>query len=159
VTKPIPEEIKDYISYDPETGVCVWKKTTNQSIRVGDIVGGTQTNGYRVVRFRKELYKLHRVIWFLYHGEQPGDKEVDHINGDRSDNRISNLRLVTNQENQHNRTVLGITRRKETGKWEAQIYIGGSRKHLGYFDCPLLAGLAYHDAKRQLHPTAVRGLT
>jgi HNH endonuclease len=161
VTKPIPEEIREYIDYNPETGECVWKKKTSKysKVKVGDTVGHLSSDGYRSFKVSDNMYQLHRVIWFLYHGEDPGDKQVDHMNGNRSDNRISNLRLLTHQENQHNNHCLGIHYSKNRRKWTAQIRLDGKKKHLGGWDCPLLAGLAYQDAKKELHPTAVRGLT
>jgi hypothetical protein len=158
VTKPIPEEIREYIDYNPETGECVWKKKSSPSAKAGDSVGSTHAKGYIRVRFRRTDYLAHRVAWYLHHWEDPGDKQVDHINGNRSDNRISNLRLATHQENQHNNHRLGVHYNKNWKKWAAQITLDGKQKHLGTWDCPLMAGLAYKDAKRQLHPTAVRGL-
>jgi hypothetical protein len=161
VTKPIPEEIREYIDYNPETGECVWKRVLPMSnhTKAGDEAGSLdKVHGYYQLRFSGKLYRLHRVVWYLHYGEQPGDKHIDHINGNRSDNRISNLRLVTQQENNHNTAALGITYYARTGKWMSQIKVDNESKYLGYFDCPLMAGLAYKDAKRQLHPTAVRGL-
>jgi hypothetical protein len=159
VTNPIPEEIKDFISYNPETGECVWKKINSNRVKNGDTAGSQHTNGYREVSFKNRKYLLHRVIWFIHYGEQPGDKQIDHMNGNRSDNRISNLRLVTQLDNLLNKKVLGIYHDKRDGKWYARIRVDGVTKSLGSSPCPLLAGLAYQDAKKQLHPTAVRGLS
>jgi hypothetical protein len=154
--KPIPEEILDYISYEPETGICRWKKRSANSVKVGDVTGSANTCGHLQIRFRKSSYLLHRVAWYLHYGKDPGDMEIDHRNGNRSDNRISNLRLVTHQQNQHNTKALGITYNKRQGKWHAKIKLDGKRIHLGTYDCPLLAGLAYQDAKKKYHPTALR---
>jgi hypothetical protein len=150
----IPEEIRDFLDYQPETGVVVWKKKPSRKVVPGNEVTTTDRYGYRQVMFKRTLYRLHRVIWFLYYGEQPGDRVIDHINGLKGDNRISNLRLVSRQVNQHNRKAFGISYVKGTGKWSAQIYLDDKRHFLGYHTCPLMAGLAYQEAKKLLHPTA-----
>jgi hypothetical protein len=153
-TKPIPEEIKDYIDYNSVSGLCVWKKSKGAA-KAGQLIQGRQSDGYLAVFFNKSRYLLHRVVWFIHYGEDPGDREIDHMNGNRTDNRLSNLRLVSHQENQHNRSHLGVFR-NPSGTWRANIQVDGKKVYLGYFDCPLLAGLAYLDAKKELHPTAVR---
>ena len=155
-TKPIPTDIGDYISYDPETGVCRWKQQPSRAVKVGSLAGNIDNTGYKRVQFKGSNYLIHRIAWFLHYGEQPNNLVIDHVNGNKDDNRISNLRLVTQQVNVHNTRFKGICWNKQKAKWTAQIHLDKKSRHLGTFDCPLMAGLAYKDAKKQLHPTAVR---
>ena len=105
---------------------------------------------------RKHL--AHRLAWLYVNGYcPPGD--IDHINGDRAANRISNLRLATRSENlqnqskaqKHNKTgLLGVSHRR--GKFRAQIRVDGKKMHIGTFPTPEEAHTAYLEAKRQFHP-------
>lgn len=147
--KPIPPEVKDFVSYDPETGICTWIKS-RQRISVGSEAGSYQNSGHQQITFKQSSFQLHRVAWFLHYGQDPGDKEVDHINGVRDDNRIINLRLVTRQQNQQNRkSAKGVY--KHRNSWQSKLMVKGTIHHLGTFPCPLLAGIAYQEAKAQLH--------
>tara|TARA_R110002012_G_scaffold49804_5_gene128900 strand:- start:19777 stop:20520 length:744 start_codon:yes stop_codon:yes gene_type:complete len=113
--KPLPsvEYLKSILKYEPETGCLFWKpreesafdskrsysyfKTRYEGVLAGHLAG----NGYTDLRIDKRLMKAHRVIWKMVYGEDP-PYGIDHINGDRSDNRINNLRLATPQENARN---------------------------------------------------------
>jgi hypothetical protein len=146
---PIPPEIREFLSYNPETGICTWIKSRRR-ISVGSEAGTTRDSGHKLLTFKQKHYQLHRVAWFLYYGEDPGDKEVDHINGVRDDNRIINLRLVTHQQNQQNRkSAKGVY--KHRNSWQSHFMVNGITHYLGTFPCPLLAGIAYQEAKSQLH--------
>ena len=100
VTKPLPsvEVLRNLFAYDPESGVL----TRNTGKHKGHVGKHVTKNGY--IRFnirhngKSNLYLAHRVIWALYYGEDPGENEIDHINRNRSDNRIENLRLVDRTE-------------------------------------------------------------
>jgi len=112
------------------------------------------------VKLGRKQYRGNRLAWFLVHGEWP-DGEVDHINGDRLDNRISNLRVVDragNSQNQRrahfdNRScgLLGVTWNKQHRRWQAKLQARKVRHHLGYFDDPQSAHEAYLKAKSALH--------
>lgn len=95
--RPIPEEEKAYIrthfSYDAATG------TITRNDRKG--TGSYDKDGYLIIKINSRQYKAHRLAWFLFYGEFP-EMEIDHINRDRTDNRISNLRESTRQENATN---------------------------------------------------------
>lgn len=101
----------------------------------------TDSSGYRKGAVLGVLYKAHRVIWAISTGEWPED-QIDHINGDRGDNRPCNLRAVDNAANARNQRlrctntsgVMGVSRDSRSGKWEANIYVGGRKKFLGYYD-------------------------
>jgi hypothetical protein len=152
--KTIPPEIKDYLSYDPESGVVTWKKSPANVVKVEDVASTLTGNGYLAVRFQGKDYLLHRVIWYLHYGENPVGLQIDHINRDRTDNRIGNLRLVTHQQNVQNSKGLGVCYHKRDQKWRAQLSVAGKRIQIGSYDCPLLAGIDYLAMKSILHPKA-----
>lgn len=130
----------------------------------GRRVGSKNSYGYIVVRFKfsrvQHRFLAHRLAWLASHGSWPIG-EVDHINGCRSDNRLSNLRCVdrsTNMQNQQkaqadNKTsgVLGVSYSSGRGKWVAQIQTNGKKLQIGRFDTLDAARVAYLQAKRQLH--------
>ena len=93
--KAIPEHIGEWLEDRADTGDLIWLKGKG-SIKAG-AVAGTNLKGYLQMRFEKVLYRCHRVCWFLHTGEQP--YILDHVNGMKSDNRITNLQEVTDQEN------------------------------------------------------------
>jgi hypothetical protein len=98
---------------------------------------------------------VHRLIAQAYLSDYSKDLEVDHIDRNRSNNKISNLRMVTRSENAHNKSyVKGYTFDKHRGKWLAQIMIINKQKHIGYFDTEDEARQAYLDAKKLYHPTS-----
>lgn len=115
--------------------------------------------GYRKVSIAckpKNLQaRAHRVVWFLHNGVVPEGMLVDHINGDRSDNRIENLRLVNHTDNSQNCTGKGYYQSKKTGRWQAYIYVNYKPKHLGVFATEDEARLAYLEAKLIHHKSAV----
>jgi hypothetical protein len=96
----IPESIRDFLNYDPETGLLTWiakPSAKANAIKVGNIAGTINGEGYVVFMFRSHIYLAHRVAWFLACNEQP--EVIDHINHNRSDNRIANLRNVNQSRN------------------------------------------------------------
>jgi hypothetical protein len=150
---PIPSDIGEYLSYDPETGKVVWTKTNSKKPLVGKEAGYLdQRTGYLVIRFNKKLYQGHRVIWYLYYGKDPGNLCIDHINRDRTDNRITNLRLATRQQNLQNTTKLGIYFDKSRQQWRSEINLFGEKHYIGQHTCPLMVGIDYLAAKSILHP-------
>jgi hypothetical protein len=102
--KPLPpiEMLRSLFDYNPETGK-ITRKTTRGNKKLDDEVGTITTKGYRGVSIshngKKKKYRAARIAWALYYGEDPGLMEVDHINCERDDNRICNLRLLTRGEN------------------------------------------------------------
>lgn len=132
--------------YDPETGKF-WREA-----------GCASRTGYRYVWFHGRQHLEHRVAWFLHYGEWP-DRQVDHINGDRADNRIVNLRLATHSENQQNRRRpsnntsghKGVSWIKRYQKWQATIRVGRRNINLGRFDTKEAAANAYGRAALKHH--------
>lgn len=150
-------ELKELISYDPETGMVERIKRTSNSARLGP-AGTVSHHGYLVMHIHGKLYRVHRLIWLYMTGEWP-TLMVDHINGARTDNRWANLRQVNNQRNTENARrarstnqtgLLGASPTRE-GKFVAVIHSGGKKRHLGTFASADLAHLAYVAAKREMH--------
>lgn len=103
--KPLPslEELQERFNYDPETGQLTWKKPPGFRAKPGDPAGYLTTKGYLRVKLGESHYRVHRLIWKLSHGEDPpAGMDIDHINRDRTDNRLANLRLATRSDNVNN---------------------------------------------------------
>jgi hypothetical protein len=118
-------------------------------------VAGTLADGYINISIDGTVYRAHRLAWLYVHGVFP--KEIDHKNRIRSDNRISNLRVVTRTRNNFNRSnVKGYTKRN--GKYRAQITYLGKNYSLGQYDTTEEATEAYHTKRREFLGEIDRGL-
>ena len=142
----------EYISYDPESGSFAWI-VRRGGVRAGAPAGTIDRFGYQVITIGRRRYPAHRIAWTMYYGEMP-PSQVDHINLDKSDNRIANLRLATPSENQMNTRgrgahLKGVTLHK-SGKYQAQIKRDGRGVYLGLFDREEDAAAAYARASRVL---------
>jgi len=132
------ERLRDVLNYDPETGVFTWRKRISIRIKVGSRAGRVNWKGYRMIGIDGALIMEHRLAWLYVYGEWP-DRQIDHINRDKSDNRIANLRLATNSQNHINKGLQknntsgfkGVIWEPSLGKWRARIKINGKNKYLG----------------------------
>jgi hypothetical protein len=102
---PPVEVLREHFNYDPETGEVTWAKCCSNAAPIGKAVRAKTSAGYISVRLNRKTYQLHRVIWKLFYGEEPYGKVIDHINQNKTDNRISNLRLTTSAVNCLNRKL------------------------------------------------------
>ena len=145
---PSKTKILKSLNYNPDTGEFT-HKLNRGGANAGQVAGSVNQQGYIRICIDGRYYLAHRVAYFLSTGKQPGKLMVDHINRIRTDNRASNLRLVSHRQNQTNITKKGYHFCNTTQKWRATIAVDGKQKHLGYFSCPLLARLSYLDAAKQ----------
>ena len=147
------EDVRATFQYDPDTGDLLWKDNPKKS-RNGKRAGHPHC-GYITVRWRNNKHRVHRLIWLYHNGSWP--TLIDHINGDRLDNRIENLRNVSHSENNQNISsarggsmYVGVWRGRRGG-WVSAIRHNKKTYNLGRFDTEEDAAKAYLDAKKRLH--------
>lgn len=151
------ERLRALIDYNSETGSMVWKISANPRNPVGAEAGTIAKTGYRIVCIDYKQYLAHRLAWFYVHGCWP--TELDHIDRDRSNNKIANLRIATRSQNNMNTKrrsdnksgVTGVTWHKGSQKWRATIYDHGKQKQIGMFATIEEAAKAYQEAANQMH--------
>ena len=166
---PTPEVLRQLMTYDPETGKLFWKERGPEQAAWNRAWAGKETftapsgHGYRVGHINGSKYYAHRVAFAYVHGKWP-DAHIDHINGDRADNRLSNLRPATNSENMRNMSAprsnksgaKGVSWSSARMKWEARIRTDAGSKFLGYFDTVHEAAEAYRRAALEFHGAFAR---
>jgi hypothetical protein len=127
-------------------------------MKIGEIAGFiNKTNGYRIMKVYGKTYSVHQIVFLMNHGFIP--KEIDHINGNRADNRIENLREVTRSQNQMNiglrktntSGVKNVHWKKQHKKWQVSMYIHGKRKDFGRYDDLELAELVAMEVRDKYH--------
>ena len=127
-----------------ENGDLYWISSPNSYVPAGSRAGTLRKDGYIGIFINGTYYFAHRVIWVMHNGEIPNVLVIDHIDGDRSNNKLENLRVCTFQENHFNRGkqsnnksgFKGVSWHKQKQKWVAQIKIEGKNKFLGFFINP-----------------------
>ena len=157
------ELLTKVLDYNPDTGVFLWKAPLSNRAKKGAIAGNLDHHGHRLIPVNGIRYSAHRLAWFYIYKVWPTD-EIDHENLLKDDNRISNLREATHQQNvrnvarkKHNKTgfkgviVHPAYRDKKYKKYVAQITINGIPNYLGIFDTPEEAHAAYVRASLQHH--------
>lgn len=151
------ETILSHLEYNKETGEIYWKVSTGKA-KSGSDAGVVHQTGYKRITLKGRTLMAHRVAWVLAKKEQP-PAIIDHIDGDKLNNRIENLRDGTNCTNQRNQS-LAHKRNKSSnylgvsifqGRWRAKIYSNGKYIFLGYHDTEEQAKKAYDDAKEIYH--------
>ena len=161
------ETLRGLLDYDPETGEFRWRVNRGNRIKVGAAAGTVSSNSYAVIKINGMPFKAHRLAWLHFHGVWP-EHQIDHIDENKSNNRISNLRDVPQSMNQHNAIkprkdgtsgYRGVSWDKGKTRWRAQIEVNGQKQYIGLFDTPEAAHAAYLVAKLRLHPGDVRNLT
>ena len=151
------ERLKKLLNYDPETGVFKWNASRGRALK-SSVAGNQENTGYLSIRIDEVRYRAHRLAWFYIHAKFP-KREIDHIDGVKNNNRLSNLREATKSENQRNKKLpchntsglKGVCWSKMANKWRAFIKVEGKGKHLGYFVTKEEAEMVSHDARKNFH--------
>lgn len=152
------EALRARLHYDETTGVFTWLAPRMWRVKPGDIAGSQKhKDGYSEIHIFGKLFLAHRLAWFYVHGEWPNG-QIDHVNGDRLDNRISNLRVALHGQNRANskpgkNNLLGVKGvcKSRNGKYAAQIRASGKQIHLGTHETIEQAHAAYCEAARKYH--------
>ena len=141
-----------------ETGIFTWLVSTGNRTKIGQQAGCLHHKGYVQITINKKIYLAHRLAWLYVHGSFP-NQTIDHINGIKNDNRIFNLRDVSQSDNCQNLLrargssgLIGAHYDKFRNRWSSSIKLNGVRTHLGYFKTAEDAHAAYVLAKRSMHP-------
>lgn len=173
-------ELRNLVSYDPASGTLTWLPRESRHFMANGAhapehraalwnsryagtpaLNSREKQGYGHGDLLGARYKAHRVAWALHYGEWPAS-DIDHINGDAGDNRITNLRCVSKHENMRNQKlsrantsgIVGVTWNTLRAKWSAQIKVDGRKHHLGLFSRKADAAAARKIAERHhgFHP-------
>lgn len=163
MSKLTAEYLRSVWRYDPETGYVTWAKKTGKKVAVGARVGAPHCAGYLQTSQQGEVHLLHRLIWLYVHGSLPVT-HIDHVNGDRTDNRLANLRLADPSQNTANQKqradntsgVRGVSWSSRRNAWIAQIRWRGRPRYLGQYASLKAASDAYRSAAAEMFGEFVR---
>ena len=142
----------------------IWKKPSSLKLKPGDFAGTKNTSGYWAVGLTNEskkltVYMVHRIIYYMHYKTNIDSMFIDHIDGNRLNNAIDNLRIATNQQNACNKQkqktctsqYKGVSWDNKSKKWKAQICIDYKKHGLGFYEIEKDAAIAYNVAAKQLH--------
>lgn len=183
--RPLPDQetLLKLLRYDPETGKLYWRERTPDMFDVAkpreicaafntryagqEAMTHTDTHGYNQGKLGRHVYLAHRAVWKIVTGEDP--VEIDHLNGDRGDNRFANLRSTTHLENSRNKAIearntsgcIGVSFRSENSRWRARMKVNGRDISLGHFSSKEDAIRARKTAEKKFgfHPNHGRKAT
>jgi len=149
------ERLREILHYDPTTGIFIWLEKTCLKVVVGK-EAGVHKRGYLYIGLFGKRYLGHRLAWLYMEGEWPS-LNIDHKDGDPSNNRWKNLRAANQSQNIANsrlrtgKALLKGVRKTPSGTFQARIICDGRERHLGSYKTEEKAHLAYVHAARILH--------
>lgn len=157
------QELKRLLWYHAESGVFRWRFARAAHIKPWDMAGSKDNHGYIKIMIRQRLFKAHRLAWLYAYGEMPSE-QIDHINGVRTDNRIENLRLVSNKHNQENvgprsnnsTGFRGVSFNQKSRRYEAYITNNRKKISLGMFESPEIAASVAAEKRAEMFTHAAR---
>lgn len=152
---PSADEVRRLLSYEPDTGIFRHKRPSRGPLVQGAIAGTLDNYGYRKIGVNGTQYRAHHLAWLHHFGAWAND-EIDHVNGNPDDNRISNLRPCQHAQNQRNRgpqrnNKLGLkgVEALPYGAFRARLHVGGRTIHLGCFKTAAEASAEFQRAERE----------
>lgn len=168
--KLTPEYLRECFAYNPDSGALVWLRRPVTHFRnaglmkrwntrySGKEAGSTTPIGYRIIGINDHTYNAHRIVWMLVYGTWPAE-DIDHVNRDRSDNRITNLRLASRSENNYNSGlrknnssgVKGVSWNNLRGMWSVNVNAKGKNVFRGLFHDKEEAIAVCRDARKKIH--------
>ena len=160
-TRPIPiERAKKLLAYDPSSPSGLVWRVNRGPVRAGSAAGSPTANGYSLVRLDQVAFYSHRLVYAIVTGTDPGQLQIDHVDGNRQNNNVLNLRTSTHTDNACNQPsnrgssskYLGVSWNRARGRWRAQIKRDRKLHFLGYHDLEEDAARAYDAAAREMHP-------
>jgi len=151
------ELLKSLLEYNPATGGFTWLASRG-SIKKGSVAGGVYSGGYRGIGINGKIYYSHRLAWLYIRGSFP-ELMIDHIDGDKLNNKWCNLREADRTQNGYNSAMKSnntsgykdVSFIKASGKWGSKIKVNGKNVWLGTFDSPKEASIAYNSVAKVLH--------
>ena len=163
--KPYPsqEQLQALFDYD-RAGLLLWKVRKGKVGKPGKVAGSVNVDGYRRIQFDGNRYMAHRLIWIWHHGPVEDALCVDHINGERNDNRIENLQILTQRQNtskgwatsKSSSLPTGVTLTRY-GTYQAALGVAGAKRHLGSFATKDEARLRYQQELASIEESNTRG--
>ena len=153
--KPLPHALTLIAAFRCE-GSKVLNRHTRGKARAGEEAGYVDASGYRTVKLDGQAYKVHRIVYKMHHGTCP--EFLDHINGDKLDNRIENLRPATKSQNAINQVLprnksgyRGVSWHRGDQRWHGELYEQGTRHYLGSYSTAIEAAEVYDLAAIKYH--------
>ena len=151
------KDLKELLIYNTETGIFTWRVSRYRA-QIGDVAGHLNKSGYYTIRTGKKHYRVHRLVWLYVYGFEP-QVAIDHINGDKSDNRLCNLREANKSQNGMNTDkrvtntsgFKGVSFHKASGKWVAQAKLNYKHYYLGLYTTPEEASEVYQKFCSKYH--------
>lgn len=132
-------------------GVLIWRIDRGGKARAGTVAGSKNKSGRLMVRALGVDYYVHRIVWAIANNKDPGEFQIDHIDGDHTNNHPSNLRLATHGQNIQNRPARGYSWHQHSKRYVVTVNANGKAHYIGAFKSKLEARAAYLNAIKKYH--------